>query len=518
VEVSPRVEAVVFHALEKEVEARTSTVEEFLTELRAAVEADGVTMQAGRETIGGDFGATLFEPSSLDTAPPQKTSDVPAGSTAGKISSPVLSPAEQERLAASRAQHEFEQQERDRIAREELEREATARRQAAQETERKRKEDEERVNREKAEREERERQQREQIERVERQARELEERLAKLSTSMPPAASTVDPESTQMHQGLRTAQISRHSIPGVTPAISDSATGVSVPIPARQPKSKLPMVVGGVLLVLLLLGGGTAAFFMFKPTTNGGNNITNPTPTPTVGPEIIRTDMVEIPGGAFQMGRDDGLAREAPAHEEKVDSFLMDKTEVTNAEYAEFIRDTPNYAPPQDWNNATKPPHGTDQWPVVFVSIKDVDAFAKWRSKRDNLNYRLPTEQEWEYAARNGSRSDLYPWGNQWQDKQAWLKETSPTKVGSFPGGNNTWGVADLLGNAWEWTSSKVSAYPGNPTTIPTATKDWVIIRGAGYNINPSDRDTPATSCLRSWVSPETKDPRIGFRLVRSPQ
>ncbi len=228
--------------------------------------------------------------------------------------------------------------------------------------------------------------------------------------------------------------------------------------------------------------------------------------------------MVEIPGGSFQMGRDDGLAREAPAHEEKVASFLMDKTEVTNAEYSEFIRDTPNYAPPQDWNGATKPPHGTDQWPVVFVSVKDVDAFAKWRSKRDNLNYRLPTEQEWEYAARNGSRNDLYPWGNQWRDKQAWLKETSPTKVNSFPGGNNTWGVTDLLGNAWEWTSSKVSAYPGNPTTIPTATRDWVIIRGAGYNINPSDRDTPATSCLRSWVSPETKDPRIGFRLVRSPQ
>ena len=515
VDVSPRVEAVVFHALEKEVEARTATVEQFLIELRTAVEADGVTMQSGRETIGGDFGPTLFEPSTIDTAPPQKLPDVPAASTAGKISSAMLSPAEQEKLAASRAQHEFEQNERDRIAREELEREAAARRQAAQEVERKRKEEAERVEREKAEREERERQQREQIERVERQARELEERLAKLSTSMPPAASTIDPESTQMHQGLRTAQISRHSIPGVAPAIPDSATGDPIPAPA---KSKVPMVVGGVVLALLLLGGVTAAVVWLKPATNGGNNLTNPTPTPTVGPEITRTEMVEIPGGTFQMGRDNGLAREAPAHQEKVDSFLMDKTEVTNAEYAEFIRDTPNYAPPQDWNNASKPPHGTDQWPVVFVSIKDVDAFAKWRSKRDNLSYRLPTEQEWEYAARNGSRSDLYPWGNQWQDKQAWLKETSPTKVGSFPGGNNTWGVADLLGNAWEWTSSKVSAYPGNPTTIPTATKDWIIIRGAGYNINPSDRDTPATSCLRSWVSPETKDPRIGFRLVRSAQ
>jgi formylglycine-generating enzyme required for sulfatase activity len=154
----------------------------------------------------------------------------------------------------------------------------------------------------------------------------------------------------------------------------------------------------------------------------------------------------------------------------------------------------------------------------VFVSLDDVDAFAKWRSKRDNLTYRLPTEQEWEYAARNGEQSDLYPWGNEWKDKQAWLKDTTPTNVDSFPGGKNKWGVADLIGNAWEWTASKVWAYPGNPTTIPGATKDWVMIRGAGYNIDPANKDTPATSCLRSWVGPKTKDPRIGFRLVRSAQ
>jgi formylglycine-generating enzyme required for sulfatase activity len=516
VEVSPRVEAAVFHALEKEVEARTPSVEEFLTELRAAVEADGVTIQSGRDTIGGDFGATLFEPSP-DTAPPQKLPDVPAGSTAGRISSAVLSPAEQEKLAASRAQHEFEQEARDRVAREELEREATARRNAAQEAERKRKEEEERVNRERAEREERERQQREQIERVERQAKELEERLAKLSTSMPPAASTVDPESTQIHQGLRTAQISRHSIPGVAPATAEIATGVSVPIPAPA-KSKLPMVIGGLLLVVLLVGGGTAAFFMLKPTSSGGNNGTNPTPTPTVEALPIRAAMVEIPGGTFQMGRNNGAPdlSEAPAHSVDVKTFFMDKTEVTNAEYAEFLK-TANRPWPDHWRSP-KAPAGEELLPVSNVSFEDAAAFAVWRSQRDNQAYRLPTEEEWEYAARNGDRSDLYPWGNEWKDNHAVVDEASTLPVGSRPDGKNRWGVEDLLGNVWEWTSSKLAAYPGSLGTIPTNRRDWVTFRGAAFSNAPFDKDYPVTSCLRSARQPTFKSDLLGFRLVRSAQ
>jgi formylglycine-generating enzyme required for sulfatase activity len=192
----------------------------------------------------------------------------------------------------------------------------------------------------------------------------------------------------------------------------------------------------------------------------------------------------------------------------------MDKTEVTNAEYAEFVRES-HHAPPDDWNG-TKPAYGTELWPVLNVSFDDVNAFAAWRSKRDNVTYRLPTEQEWEYAARNGAQSDLYPWGKDWKDNQAVLKEATPAKVGSHPEGNNKWGVSDLIGNVWEWTSSKVSAYPGNPTPIPTATKEWLVIRGAGYDRNPSDRDNPVSSCIRTFVSPGSKIPQLGFRLVRS--
>jgi formylglycine-generating enzyme required for sulfatase activity len=343
----------------------------------------------------------------------------------------------------------------------------------------------------------------------------------------PPGVGVVDPEATQVHQSLRpeTIGIGNNSFPpgtaGDATVYDPASPGFSVTIPPK-PKSNTMMMVGIAVVLIVLVGGGIAAYFALRGKTiiTDGPGA-SPTPVATPTSDGIKADLVEIPGGTFTMGRDDGPAAEAPKHSATVQSFFMDKTEVTNAEYADFVRDT-HHAPPQDWNESTKPPHGTEQWPVVFVSLEDVDAFASWRSKRDKLPdnqaYRLPTEQEWEYAARNGERSDLYPWGNDAIGKRAWLKDTSPTSVGSLTEGKNRWGVADLIGNVWEWTSSKVTAYPGNPTTIPTATKDWLIIRGAGYNIDPANRDTPATACLRSWVPPKTKDPRIGFRLVRSAQ
>ncbi|MEK6281767.1 MAG: bifunctional serine/threonine-protein kinase/formylglycine-generating enzyme family protein [Acidobacteriota bacterium] len=517
VDISPRVEAVVFHALEKEVDARYPSVEAFLTDLRAAVEADGITMQSGRETIPAELGATLFEPSA-DTTPPHKA---PEPSLAGTISSAALSTAEQERLAASRAQHEFEQNERDRIAREELEREAAARRQAAQEAERKRREEEERVNREKAEREERDRQQREQIERVERQARELEDRLARLATSIPPAPPAVDPESTQLHQGLRTAQISRHSMPGTAPVGADSAAGMHVSMPPKA-KRNLPIVIGAAALVVLLIIGGAAVYFLTPPktgpttgpTTPGSNPGTNNPPTAT-----IKADLVDIPGGTFEMGRNDGPRdlSEAPAHTITVLSFAMDKTEVTNAAYAEFLRGG-NHPWPNHWKSSD-PPAGEESLPVSNVSFDDANAFAKWRSKRDSVTYRLPTEQEWEYAARNGERSDLYPWGKEWKDNITVLNEPAPAPVGTRPEGKNIWGVEDLIGNVWEWTSSKLEAYPGNPgPPYPPSMLNRIVFRGAGYATDPSKKDFPVTSCVRSAGAPNFKRPVLGFRLVRPAQ
>ena len=149
---------------------------------------------------------------------------------------------------------------------------------------------------------------------------------------------------------------------------------------------------------------------------------------------------------------------------------------------------------------------------MVNVTFEDANAFASWRSKRDGVTYRLPTEAEWEYAARNGERADLYPWGSEWKDKQAVLNESLPANVGSHPDGNNKWGVEDLIGNVWEWTSSKVSSYPGNPVTIPTSTQDWITIRGGGWASKTDDRDNPVSSCMRTFVQTEI---RSWFRSIK---
>ena len=527
VDVAPRIEAVVYHALEKDPAARIPTVDAFLAELREAVAAEGATGRTGRQTVPPDLGQTVFEPSP-DTAavPHQTTAETKFDSMAGTVRSADLSPQEQEKITASRLAYEREQEEKDRIAREELAREAEARRKLEEGKERQRKEQEERVRKEKEEREERERQQREQMERVERQAKELEERLSRLATSMPPAAqaTVADLEATQVHDGVRTAAVGDNSFPGVASAQSGHKFEVSIPAPPKRNS----MMIGVVGLVVLLMVGSVAGYLLWpRPPVNGGGgggggttNNTNPnTNQGTTGgtQEIIKPDMIEIPAGTFEMGRNNGPLQESPAHKITISSpFWMDRTEVTNKEYAEFVRES-HHAPPEDWNG-TKPPYGTELWPVLAVSVQDVKDFASWRSKRDGVTYRLPTEEEWEYAARNGDRSDLYPWGNDWKDKHAVLKEATPAKVGSHPEGNNKWGVQDLIGNVWEWTSSKVSAYPGNPTPIPSSTKDWLVIRGAGYDRNPSDKDNPVTSCIRTFVDPDSKIPQLGFRLVRSVQ
>ncbi len=214
------------------------------------------------------------------------------------------------------------------------------------------------------------------------------------------------------------------------------------------------------------------------------------------------------------MGRNDGPPQERPEHPVSVNTFFMDRTEVTNEEYAEFVRDA-NYEAPSHWLQG-KPLPGQEQWPVVNVSPIDAEAFAKWRSNRDGVIYRLPTEEEWEYAARSGGANKLYPWGDRWEDKRAVVREATLMPVGSDPEGADRWGIVDLIGNAWEWTSSKASLYPGNKIEIPAATRNWVVARGGSYSSDPNDRRIPISATYRDWYEPTLRHPNFGFRLVRS--
>src|SRR5260370_30097258 len=155
----------------------------------------------------------------------------------------------------------------------------------------------------------------------------------------------------------------------------------------------------------------------------------------------------------------------------------MQRPEVTNAAYLEFVI-APKHDAPTHWQ-AGNPPFGQDQWPVVNVSVDDANSYAEWLSKRESVTYQLPTEEEWEYAARNGDKDNLYPWGNDFQEGLAVLGERVPRSVGSLPNGKNRLGVVDLIGNVWEWTSTTVRLYPGNSQDVrPPKDETSVIIRG----------------------------------------
>ena len=230
-------------------------------------------------------------------------------------------------------------------------------------------------------------------------------------------------------------------------------------------------------------------------------------------------DMVLITGGTFTMGWNQGTEQKGE-HTVTMPSFYLDKYEVTNAEYADFIKDTARYAPENTvkgrywmpWNG-NNPPSGCEHWPVTNVSPKDVEAFAAWLSKRDGVVYRLPTEEEWEYAARNGSTDSLFPWGNSWEEGRANInKKLAPVNVGSFPQGATQQGVQDLVGNVWEWTSSKPRFYDG--AGVKSSVKNARVLRGGSYFEEINSDFYNATD--RSWFGDEDfKFPTVGFRLAR---
>jgi formylglycine-generating enzyme required for sulfatase activity len=238
-------------------------------------------------------------------------------------------------------------------------------------------------------------------------------------------------------------------------------------------------------------------------------------------------DMVLIEGGTFMMGSDTGDKYQIGRHPVTVKAFYIDRNEVTNAEYAEFVKATGHPAPTIDesdpdtqgsyWKpwNGNDPPAGRERWPVCNVSAKDAEDYAEWLSNRDGVKYRLPTEEEWEFAARNGSRDTLFPWGDSWKEGFANFNgKSSPTDVGSFPRGATQAGVLDMIGNAWEWTSSKAGFYY-HKSTIPDP--NGRVRRGGSFAETFKVNFRNATD--RGWLGDETfKFPTIGFRLVRDRQ
>jgi formylglycine-generating enzyme required for sulfatase activity len=484
VEVPPQIEAVIRHALEKELKYRTESADEFASELREAMATASAALQRARDVAQVDASKTLVlhSPASAprSTLPP-KGSTTAFDPLAGTISAASLHEEEQKTLFAQR----------------QLALEAAAKRKYAD------KQAEEEEEKRKASDAEREAERRHLEELVAKQTKVLEDKLTQLASTMSPkGTATADPDATQVQRG-GTATVGDSSFPGPR-AQSFPHFDVSL-VPKK--KSSLPLILG--LCAVLIIGAGLGGVFILRSRT------VKPAagPAKPSGPAVIKPELVEIPGGVFQMGRNDSLPTEAPAHQVTINAFSMDKTEVTNAEYAQFVNDA-NHAPPEQWGSV-KAPVGQELLPVSNVSYDDAIAFAEWRSKRDGMPYRLPTEEEWEYAARNGDKDNLYPWGNAWMPGRAATQEAGVGKeqpVGTYPQGSNRWGVQDLIGNLWEWTSSKASLYPGSPLKLPDVQKDWIVARGGSYG-SPASK---VSGTMRDWFAPNYKNPVLGFRLVKS--
>ena len=335
---------------------------------------------------------------------------------------------------------------------------------------------------------------------------------APVTTTTPPPQEVIetDPEATHVRQSMPKIG-SGKQVDGRVTQHQEFVTTFDV-----RRKAKPLLFVAAAVVLLFLIGGGIGGYyFLTSGTTVAGP--TQPAETPQPPADNFKADLVVIPGGTFEMGRNDGPLQERPQHTATVQTFSMDRTEVTNEEYAEFVGDM-NYPAPSHWLRG-KPLPLQEKWPVVNVSPRDAQAFAEWRSKRDGVVYRLPTEEEWEYAARSGGQYKRYPWGDKWEDEKAVMKSADTKPVGSVPDGANRWGVVDLIGNAWEWTSSKASLYQGNRAgEINEATREWVVARGGSYSSDPNDRQIPVSATYRDWFRPDLKRPNFGFRLVRAGQ
>jgi formylglycine-generating enzyme required for sulfatase activity len=272
----------------------------------------------------------------------------------------------------------------------------------------------------------------------------------------------------------------------------------------------------GFRILITLALAATAWFAMRPDSTESG---TSPLQKVTQKIEELasprtKIDMVSLPGGTFLMGRSFGADQEGPTHSVTVGAFSIDRTEVTNAEYAQFVQETGYPAPITFVEN--KPKSGDEQLPVTTVSLDDAKAFAAWRSKRDSVTYRLPTEEEWEYAARDSRDGSLLPWGDTWINGKANVSTALLMPVGSSPADKTRAGVMDMIGNAYEWTSSKASYYPGSKGQVRPENKEWVVIRGGAYITDMSKKQISST--YRDWIPASTLNIGLGFRLVRGGQ
>jgi formylglycine-generating enzyme required for sulfatase activity len=231
----------------------------------------------------------------------------------------------------------------------------------------------------------------------------------------------------------------------------------------------------------------------------------------------VHLDLVLIQADEFLMGSDRSLDpaaddNEMPQHRENVREFSIGKYPVTNAQYAAFVAATRHMAPGH-WK-AGKLPVGKEDHPVVNVSWYDAVEFCRWQSESGGMGVRLPTEAEWEMAAR-GADGRLYPWGN---DSPDWTRcnfkgevgDTTP--VGQYPKGASPYGVFDMSGNVWEWCLTKWRQNYETPPDDDPGESGRHVLRGGAFYTDASE----VRCAARNGFGMLSVGRFIGFRVAAS--
>jgi formylglycine-generating enzyme required for sulfatase activity len=272
------------------------------------------------------------------------------------------------------------------------------------------------------------------------------------------------------------------------------------------------------------------------PEGTSGPPLPGPAPTdPVTGTIWAWSDdsaMVYVPAGTFWMGSDEGDAdaqsNEIPQHQVTLDAFWFDRTMVTNAQYRRCVDDGVCSPPDRFASQIHNNYYGAaefDDYPVIYVDWEQADEYCTWVGKR------LPTEAEWEKAARGTDRR-IYPWGNEFDGSLAnfcdlncgfghraaeWddgYTDTSP--VGNYPGNASPYGALDMAGNLWEWVADwyKADYYGSSPERNPQgpASGNQRAKRGGAWG----DRQQDIRSATRHALDPAISDGSVGFRCARA--
>jgi len=263
-----------------------------------------------------------------------------------------------------------------------------------------------------------------------------------------------------------------------------------------------------------------------------------PRPLPTGDVVVLDQPLAYVAAGEFLMGSDDPELKEAchPRHRVVLGPYCIGRFPVTHADYQRFIQDNPDYPVPYspmrfaqryNWERRTRThPRGLEHHPVVLVTWADALAYCRWLSQVSGLPCRLPTEAEWEKAAswaeEQGSggagEKRKYPWGDTFDEERcnvdahgALRLESSP--VGRYsPAGDSPYGLADVAGNVWEWTSSLYRPYPyqAGDGREDQNTEGERAVRGGAYDEGP----LPARCAWRTGVQPNLRAANVGFRVA----